>query len=148
MNNSGLHMQINVTINNSTETFDLTELGAKYSGVINIGRKCKQVWNTIALDSESIDTFQCHLIGSGDSWRLEDGQERTECPKGLLSSKMVSCNGCLGRCVNIHAGRPKYYKRTPESPTLINGESIGQCGTQLKAGNVITIDDVTMSVSL
>lgn len=137
-------MKLEITINNITDTFDITELGAKYSGVINIGQKCKQVWNTIALDSDSIDPFQCHLIGSGDSWRLEDGQERTECPKGLLSSKMVPCNGCLGRCVNIHAGRPKYYKRTPQTPTLINGESVGQWGTQLKDGDVITMGDVTI----
>lgn len=139
-------MVLEVITKDGTAVFNLTELGAKFSGVINIGQKCKRVWNTIAIDSECVDPFQCHLIGCGDSWRLEDGQERTECPKGLLSSKMVPCNGCLGRCVNIRAGRPKYYKRTPETPALINGESVGQWGTQLKVGDVITIGDVTINV--
>ena len=139
-------MELEVITKDNTVVFNLTELGAKYSGVVNIGQNCKQVWNTIAIDSGQVDPFQCHLIGTGDSWRLENGQERTECPKGLLSSKMIPCNGCLGRCVNIHAGRPKYYKRTPETPTLINGESVGQWGTQLKVNDVITIGEVTINV--
>ena len=139
-------MELKITTKDNTAVFNLTEIGAKYSGVVNIGQKCKQVWNTIAIDSEQVDPFQCHMIGSGDTWRLEDGQERTECPKGLLSSKMIPCNGCLGRCVNIHAGRPKYIKRTPETPTLINGQSIGQWGTQLNVGDVITIGEVTIYV--
>lgn len=121
-------------------------MGAKHSGVLNIGQKCKQVWNTIAIDDEEADPFQCHLIGSGDSWRLNEGQNRTECPKGLLSSKLVPCNGCLGRCVNIHAGRPKYYQHDPQSPTLINGKNIGKWGEQLKVGDVITFGEVTINV--
>lgn len=121
-------------------------MGAKHSGVLNIGQKCKQVWNTIAIDDEGADPFQCHLIGSGDSWRLNEGQNRTECPKGLLSSKLVPCNGCLGRCVNIHAGRPKYYQHDPQSPTLINGKNIGKWGEQLKVGDVITFGEVTINV--
>lgn len=139
-------MELQITTKDNTAVFNLTEIGAKYSGVVNIGQKCKQVWNTIAIDSEQVHPFQCHMIGSGDTWRLEEGQERTECPKGLLSSKMIPCNGCLGRCVNIHAGRPKYFKRTPETPTLINGQSIGQWGTQLNVGDVITIGEVTINV--
>lgn len=139
-------MELEVITKENTFVFNLTELGFNYSGVINIGQKCKQVWNTIAIDSEQVDPFQCHLIGSGDTWRLEDGQERTECPKGLLSGKMIPCNGCLGRCVNIHAGRPKYYKRTPETQTLINGENVGKWGTELKANDVITIGEVTINV--
>lgn len=117
--------------------YNLNELGVKYSGVVNIGQKCKQVWNTIAIELESVDPFQCQLIGSGESWRLNEGQNRTECPKGLLSSKLIPCNGCLGRCVNIRAGRPKYYQRDPETPTLINGEKIGQWGTEIKTGDFI-----------
>ena len=139
-------MELEITTKDNTAVFNLPEIGAKYSGVVNIGQKCKQVWNTIAIDSEQVHPFQCHMIGSGDTWRLEEGQERTECPKGLLSSKMIPCNGCLGRCVNIHAGRPKYFKRTPETPTLINGQSIGQWGTQLNVGDVITIGEVTINV--
>lgn len=139
-------MRIEVIVNDITTTYDLDELGVKYSGVVSIGKKCKQVWNTIAIDSESADQFQCHLIGSGETWRLNEGQNRTECPKGLLSSKLIPCNGCLGRCVNLHAGRPKYYQRDPGAPTLINGEKVGQWGTELKGGDVISFGDVRINV--
>lgn len=139
-------MKLEVILNDTTMTYDLTELWVKYSGVVNIGQKCKQVWNTIAVESESVDPFQCHLIGSGESWRLIEGQNRTECPKGLLSSKLVPCNGCLGRCVNIHAGRPKYYLRDPETPTLVNGEKVGQWGTEIKSGDLISFGNVKINV--
>lgn len=56
-------MEIEVITKDNTAVFNLTELGAKYSGVVNIGQKCKQVWNTIAIDSDQVDPFQCHLIG-------------------------------------------------------------------------------------
>lgn len=139
-------MRLEVIVNDKTTTYDLNELGVKFSGVVNIGQKCKQVWNTIAIESESVDPFQCHLIGRDKSWRLNEGQNRTECPKGLLSCKLIPCNGCLGRCVNIHAGRPKYYQRDPETPTLINGEKVGQWGTELKTGDVISIGGAIINV--
>lgn len=139
-------MKLEVIVNDLTMTYDLNELGTKYSGVVNIGRKDMHVWNAIAIEAESVDRFQCHLIGSGDSWRLNEGQNRTECPKGLLSSKLVPCNGCLGRCVNLRAGRPKYYQRDPETPTLINGQKIGQWGTELNPGDVIGFGDVKINV--
>ena len=37
---------------------DLDQLAVTYSGVVNIGRKCKEVWNTIAIEDETIDPFQ------------------------------------------------------------------------------------------
>lgn len=139
-------MKLEVIVNDITTTYDLIELGEKYSGVVFIGQKCKQVWNTIPIESESADTFQCHLIGSGELWRVNEGQNRTECPKGLLSSKLIPCNGCLGRCVNIRPGRPKYSKHDPETPTLINGEKIGQWGTEIKPGDTISFGDVIINV--
>lgn len=39
-------MKLEVILNDTTMTYDLTELGVKYSGVVNIGQKCKQVWGT------------------------------------------------------------------------------------------------------
>ena len=39
---------------------DLDQLAVTYSGVVNIGRKCKEVWNTIAIEDETIDPFQCN----------------------------------------------------------------------------------------
>lgn len=139
-------MKLEVIVNDIIMTYDLNELGVRYSGVVSIGQKCKQVWNAIGIESETADRFQCHLIGSGESWRLKEGQNRTECPKGLLSSKLVPCNGCLGRCVNINAGRPKYYQHDPETPTLINGENIGQWGVEISSGDVISFGDVKINV--
>lgn len=139
-------MKLVVIINDERTTYDVTDLGAKYSGVVNIGKKCKEVWNTIAIESDSVDRFQCHLIGSGVSWRLHEGQNRTECPKGLLSNRLIPCNGCLGRCVNIRPGRPKYYLRYPNTPTLINGENIEQWGTEIKPGDCISLGDVVINV--
>lgn len=141
-------MKLEVTSNGNIETFDLDALATQFGGVVNIGRKSDEVWNTIAIDSEGVDNFQCSLIGSaGGSWRLSNGQHRTECPKGLLSSKMVPCNGCLGRCVNLRAGRPKYYQRVPETPTLINNADVSQWGTELNPGDVISFADVTIKVN-
>lgn len=140
-------MKLEVQYNGQVQTYDIEAIPTAKSGVINIGRKCKNVWNTIAIDSDTVDPFQCQLIGCvGGSWRITDGQNRTECPKGLLSSKVVPCNGCLGRCVNIHAGRPKYYQRIPQTATLINGMPIKEYGSTLNIGDIITIGDVAITV--
>lgn len=135
-------------LKNETVEYNLDELASAYSGIINIGKQAKQVWNTIAIDDDSIDSFQCNIIGpSGGPYRLNEGQERTECPKGLMSEKLVPCNGCLGRCVNIRAGRPKYNQRIPATPTLINGESLSEFGNILKSGDVITIGNYLLNVT-
>ncbi|MCQ2258327.1 MAG: hypothetical protein MJZ41_10115 [Bacteroidaceae bacterium] len=127
-------------------TADINAIAASCSNIINIGKQSKQVWNAIALDDESVDSFQCHLIGAGDAFRLIHGQERTECPKGLMSSKLIPCNGCMGRCVNIHAGRPKYYQRNPETPTLLNGKPVAEYGSYISKGDVISLGEVTINV--
>jgi len=140
-------MTLTVTVEGKDTNYDLDALASSSSGIITIGKKCKEVWNAISIEDDSVDAFQCHIIGgAGAPMRLNNGQERTECPKGLMSNKLIPCNGCLGRCVNLHAGRPKYYQRDPETPTLINGEAIGQWGTVIKAGDVITCGNVSLSV--
>lgn len=91
-------MIFEVSANGEVQELDLDQLAAAYSGIVNIGRKCEEVWNTIAIDDDSVDPFQCNLIGAvGGTWRLKHGQNRTECPKGLLSSKTV-----IGCCSNIN----------------------------------------------
>lgn len=134
-------------INGQVTIFDLDALSDRYSGVLPIGQKCKHVWNAIALDAESVDPFQCHIIGTaGGPFRLHNGQQRTECPKGLISDKLIPCNGCTGRCVNVSPGKPKYPLRTPATQTLINGQPVSQFGTYLKKGDVLTVGGIEISV--
>jgi hypothetical protein len=140
-------MKLEFYINGVISLIDLDKLAAEHAGIINIGQKCKQVWNAVKIDDESVDPFQCNIIGSAGSYKLNHGQERTECPKGLLSSRLVPCNTCTGRCVNIRAGRPKYYQRTPETPTLVNGEPVSEWGTELHEGDTITLGKVTLRVN-
>lgn len=134
--------------NGENVTFaDLDQLAVTYSGIVNIGRKCKEVWNTIAIEDESIDPFQCNLIGAvGGSWRLTHGQNRTECPKGLLSNKTIPCSSCMGRCVGVHPGKARYYQRTPEILTMLNGKPLGKWGEIINPGDTISFGDVTISV--
>ena len=140
-------MKLEIQTSSSVESFDLDALSSQYSGTISIGQKCKHVWNTIAIDDEGVDPFQCQIIGVAGNLKLKNGQNRTECPKGLVSSKLVPCNGCTGRCVNVHAGRPKYYQHDPHSPTLINGNPVGQWGTALSIGDTVTLGSVTALVA-
>lgn len=131
----------------NTTMADLDQLAVTYSGIVNIGRKCKEVWNTIAIEDESIDPFQCNLVGAvGGSWRLTHGQNRTECPKGLLSNKTIPCSSCMGRCVGMHPGKARYYHRTPEVQTMLNGKPLGKWGVVINPGDTISFGDVTISV--
>lgn len=139
-------MTIEVHIDGQVTSYDLDKVASEHQGIINIGRLCKEVWNTIAIDDDSTDEFQCNIIGAGDSWRLTHGQERTECPKGLMSSKLIPCNGCMGRCVNIRAGRPRYYQRNPESQTLLNGVPVKELGQNIVAGDIIAFGDVIANI--
>jgi len=123
--------------------YDIDELARKYSS-IKIGRLTDDVWNTIAIDDDSVDPFQCHLIGcEGGPWRLNNGQNRTDCPKGLKSDKMIPCNSCEGPCVG---GRPKYTNRYPSEATLINGQPVSEWGTVINVGDKITFGNVEIRI--
>lgn len=140
-------MTIDIQTGDQFVTYNLDELAQKHSGVITIGRRCDEVWNAIAINDASTDTFQCHIFGAaGGPWRLNNGQNRTECPKGLRSARLVPCNGCTGRCVNITSGRPKYYTRTPDSPTLFNGKQVGKWGETLNEGDKVTFGNTVIIV--
>lgn len=139
-------MTLEIITNEQVAVYDMDALAASCSNIITIGRACKEVWNAIAIDDEAADAFQCHIIGASGAWRILNGQERTECPKGLMSSKLIPCNGCMGRCVNLHAGRPKYYQRNPESPTLLNGEQVAEYGSPIKEGDTISFGKTTIKV--
>jgi len=139
-------MKLEITTSAGVTTVELDALAEKYSHIVTIGRKCKEVWNSIAIEDESVDQFQCYIMGAPGAWKLNHGQERTECPKGLMSSKLVPCNGCLGRCVNLSPGRPKYYLRTPDTPTLLNGSPVSEWGSNITEGDVVTFGNVTIKL--
>lgn len=140
-------MQFVIKYNETNTTFDLDELAKMYSGIVNIGRKCKEVWNTVAIEDESVDPFQCNIVGAvGGDWRLKHGQNRTECPKGLLSNKTIPCSSCMGRCVGTHPGKARYYQRKPEIQTLLNGKPLSEWGNVLKTGDTISFGNVTITV--
>lgn len=140
-------MKLQYKINDVNTTIDLDELADIYSGIVNIGRKCKEVWNTIAIEDDSVDPFQCQLVGAaGGSWRLKHGQNRTECPKGLLSNKTVPCRSCMGRCVGPNPGRAKYHQRNPETQTLLNGKQLSDWGNEINAGDTVSFGNVSVSV--
>ncbi len=141
-------MKLEIQINGQSTSYDIDNMIEGSSGVITIGQQCKNVWNAIAIDDEATDPFQCYLIGAtGGPWKLKPGQIRTECPKGLISHKQIPCNGCTGRCVNIHPGRPKYYQRNPETQTVINGSPVSEYGVEINPGDIITFGNTTITVS-
>ena len=76
---------------------DLDQLAVTYSGVVNIGRKCKEVWNTIP------------------------------------------CSSCMGRCIGAHPGKARYYQRTPEVQTMLNGKPLGKWGEVINPGVLASV---------
>ncbi len=140
-------MILEIKVNGALTTVDLEDQAAACSGIFNIGRKCKEVWNTIAIEDESADPFQCNIIGAvGGSWRLTHGQHRTECPKGLLSRNTIPCNTCMGRCVGAHPGKARYFQRNPEVPTMLNGKPLSEWGSVIQPGDTISFGNVIISV--
>lgn len=140
-------MKLEINVNGNETLLDLDQLAVTYSGVVNIGRSSKEVWNTIAVEDESADPFQCNMVGAvGGSWRLKHGQNRTECPKGLLSTKTLPCTCCMGRCVGAHPGKARYYQRTPEQQTLLNGKPLSEWGNEINPGDVISFGCTVIKV--
>ena len=140
-------MTLEIQTHGEVQHVDLDPLAQRYAGVVRIGQMCPRVWNTIAIDDPSVDPFQCQLIGTaGGPWRIANGQNRTECPKGLLSSKQIPCNSCMGRCVNLRPGRPRYFQHDPATSTMLNGVPIAPYGAELHPGDVLTMGDVVVKV--
>lgn len=106
--------------------------------IITLGRCSEEAFNVIAVENESVDVFQCQFTRtSGGGWKIQNGQWRTECPKGIRSRLQHACAMCMGRCVNPHTANPTYSWRTPETPTLLNGVEVSHEGMELKDGDVI-----------
>ena len=115
--------------------------------LITLGRHSEETYNVIALDDKSIDLFQCQFIRTSEGrWKVQNGQWRTECPKGIRSRLQHACNMCMGRCVNPRPAHPTYSWRTPKNSTLLNGVELTHEGTELKDGDVIEVGNVRLSV--
>lgn len=140
-------MKLEIRTKEKITVIDLDMLAARYAGIVNIGKKSNKVWNTIAIEDESIDDFQCSLIGVAGFLKLKNGQNRSECPRGLMSDKTVPCSSCMGRCVGVHPGKAKFFQRDPELPTLLNGKPVSQWGEEIKVGDVISFAEVEICVN-
>ena len=103
-------------------------------------------YNSIRIDDESVDIFQCQLSKVGETWIIENGQFRTNCPKGIRHDKEIVCNACRGCCVNGTPGHPTYSWRKPKMPTLVNGEEIPDGGIVLNDGDGIMAGNIIMQV--
>jgi hypothetical protein len=116
--------------------------------IVTLGKNSEEAYNVIALDDEELDVFQCQFTRSGEGWKVQNGQWRTDCPKGIHSRLQHACSLCMGCCVNVHPGQPTYGWRLPEKPTLCNGTEIGTEGVDLKDGDVIEVGKRRMIVKL
>lgn len=126
--------------------YELEGFLSKIRQHVTVGRKSGEAHNCITIEDESVALFQCQLAKEGGEWVIENGQWRTECPKGIRHHKEVVCNACMGCCVNGTPGRPKYSWRYPDVPTMINGAPLPEGTTVLHAGDVITMGNVSATV--
>ena len=128
---------------------DLESHLSKARTLITLGRNSEEAYNVIALENETIDLFQCQFSRSSEgNWKVQNGQWRTGCPKGIRSRLQHACALCMGRCVNSHTANPTYGWRMPVNPTQLNGKEIGDEGVELKDGDVIEVGNLQLSVKI
>jgi hypothetical protein len=111
---------------------------SKARTIITLGKNSEDAYNVIALGEEDLDLFQCQFTRTAEGgWRVQNGQWRTECPKGIRSRLQHACNLCMGCCVNPRPAHPTYSWRLPKHPTRLNGVEIGNEGVELHDGDSI-----------
>ena len=125
---------------------DLEGFLSRARTIVTLGRSSEEVYNVLTVEDETADVFQCQFVRSGDGWKVQNGQWRTECPKGIRSHLQHACSMCLGRCVNPQPAHPVYSWRTPEHPTLLNGKALSQEGTELHDGDVLQVGSTEIAV--
>ncbi len=129
------------------QTIDPQTLLSPRRTLISIGRQSADAYNVITIDDASVDLFQCQLKLSTDGWLLQNGQWRTECPKGILSRLQHACSMCMGRCVNSRPANPTYSWRMPATPTLLNGQPLPAEGALLNDGDSILCGNINIHVT-
>ncbi len=125
---------------------DVESFLSKARTIVTIGRASEEAYNVVPLQDEEADVFQCQLSRADEGWKVQNGQWRTECPKGIRSRLQHACNLCLGRCVNVSPAHPKYSWRMPEKATLLNGVALTSEAKVLQDGDVITIGKTNIKV--
>ncbi|MBQ6964881.1 MAG: hypothetical protein IJP82_04220 [Bacteroidaceae bacterium] len=118
---------------------DLEGLLSPGRTIITLGRSAEEAYNLIALEDERVDLFQCQFVRVDGGWKVQNGQWRTECPKGIRSRLQHACSMCMGRCVNPRPAHPIYSWRMPQQDTLLNGVKLTNEGTELKDGDVLSV---------
>lgn len=132
-------MKITINNNGCSKTITLKDNITPQRPVIWIGAHDDAVYNTIIIDGS--DTFQCSISFDKETakWKVQNGQVRTECPRGLKSDRAKACSLCRGCCVNIRTANPTYSLRIPQNPTLLNGQPLPVEGVILNENDIITI---------
>lgn len=64
----------------------------------------------------------------------------------VTCNKTIPCSSCIGRCIGVHPGKARYYQRTPEVQTMLNGKPLGKWGEVINPGDTISFGEVTISV--
>ena len=128
---------------------DLESHLSKARTIVTLGKNSEEAYNVIALEDDSIDLFQCQFTRtSAGNWKVQNGQWRTECPKGIRSRLQHACNLCMGRCVNSRPAHPTYSWKDPKNSTLLNGVELNHEGMELKDGDVIAVGHLHFSVKV
>ena len=65
---------------------------------------------------------------------------------GVVNIGRKCCSSCMGRCIGVHPGKARYYQRTPEVQTMLNGKPLGKWGEVINPGDTISFGEVTISV--
>ena len=126
---------------------DLEAHLSKARTIVTLGKNTEEAYNVLALDEDSVDIFQCQFTRTAEgNWKIQNGQWRTECPKGIRSRLQHACNLCMGRCVNSRPAHPTYSWRDPKNSTLLNGVELNHEGMELKDGDVIAMGHLHLSV--
>ena len=128
---------------------DLESHLSKARTIITLGKNTEEAYNVLALDEENVDIFQCQFTRTAEgNWKIQNGQWRTGCPKGIRSRLQHACNLCMGRCVNSRPAHPTYSWRDPKNSTLLNGVELNHEGMELKDGDVIAVGHLHFSVKV
>ncbi|MBO7592932.1 MAG: hypothetical protein J6T00_06160 [Bacteroidaceae bacterium] len=128
---------------------DLESHLSKARTIITLGKNTEEAYNVLALDEESVEIFQCQFTRTAEgNWKIQNGQWRTGCPKGIRSRLQHACNLCMGRCVNSRPAHPTYSWKDPKNSTLLNGVELNHEGMELKDGDVIAVGHLHFSVKV
>ena len=126
---------------------DLEAHLSKARTIVTLGKNTEDAYNVLVLDEDSVEVFQCQFTRTAEgNWKIQNGQWRTECPKGIRSRLQHACNLCMGRCVNSRPAHPTYSWRDPKNSTLLNGVELNHEGMELKDGDVIAMGHLHLSV--